>query len=310
MSPGELIGLLGLAWARLFVYPGGLFALVLAAFAWRGDQRPPLTLPRHAAALPWLGLALLPLPFARPLGRGVDLLVVVALLEWPQLLALRLLLRSADPATRAAGIRRLAAELNGVLLLALAGLALATAAGTFDLLPMMRVPTAPRPPELVALRWLGALGLIAALPPLLGLGPFTAQQTSASAAGLQLAPAPDLPAPAPETSTRSFFPFRSRIVQAAWASMIDGLRLRALGFAALATLPWLGAGGALETEGALSTVALAACVLVPLALAGLLWAWARVARGPLSRWSWVYFGIAALLLGGLLVASLGGLLRR
>lgn len=308
MSPGELIGLIGLAWARLFVYPGGMAALLLAALLWRGDTRPAFRLPLRAAAMPWLALALLPLPFARPLGRGVDLLVIVALLEWPQLLALRMDLRATDPAARAAGIRRLAAELNGLLLLALAGIALASAAGTFDLLPMMRGPGAPRPPEVQVLRWLGALGLIAALPPLLGLGPFAAQQTSASAAGLEPAHVPDLPAPAPETGTRSFFPFA--FVRAAWATVADGLRLRALGFAALATLPWLGAGGALETEGALGAVALAACVLVPLALAGLLWACARMARGPLRRWSWLCFAIGGLLLAGQLAASLGGLLRR
>ncbi|KPV47055.1 hypothetical protein SE17_42790, partial [Kouleothrix aurantiaca] len=177
MNPGELLGLLGLAWPRLFLYPAGLAALLLATVLRRRDVRPTLSLPLHAAAMPWLGLALLPLPFARPLGRGVDLLVAVALLEWPQLLALRLLLRAANPATRAAGIRRLAAEVNGLVLLALAGLALATAAGTFDLAPMMRLPATARPPELEALRWLGALGLIAALPPLLGLGPFAASQT-------------------------------------------------------------------------------------------------------------------------------------
>jgi hypothetical protein len=86
---GELLGALGLAWPRLLLYPGGLFALaaswLLARWLGLGRARP-VTLPDLLDALPPLAaLALLPLAPARGFPYGLDLAVALGLLEWPRL---------------------------------------------------------------------------------------------------------------------------------------------------------------------------------------------------------------------------------
>ncbi len=92
---GELLGALGLAWPRLLLYPGGLFALaagwLLERWLRRCSGRPaaPASPPAPADILDWLpplaALSLLPLAPARSFPYGLDLAVAVGLLEWPRL---------------------------------------------------------------------------------------------------------------------------------------------------------------------------------------------------------------------------------
>lgn len=322
MTPSELLALLGQAWSRLLLYPGGLAAIGLAwllalaeryepkihqdmlfsAERTRGghtDAKTPRTefrlsaafeslrlrgkqplMALSALALPWLGLALLPLPFAQPLGRKLDLPAALALLEWPLLLRIGCELRAPDAATQAAGWRRLAAWLNGLPTLVLASLALAQAAGTFDIGPLARAPAADQPLAQRALHWLGALGFTLALPPLLGYGPFAA--------------AP--PASAPQLRA-------SRQALLGWLAWLaeGGLRLRAAGLAGLAALPWLAPFGALQEEGPHGASAIGASLAALLLLPGLLWIFGRLGgRSAARRWAW---GLVALDL--LVLAAMG-----
>ncbi len=91
---GELLGALGLAWPRLLLYPGGLFALgaswLLARWlrwcAGLPARATPASAIDLAAVLPPLAaLSLLPLAPARGFPYGLDLVVAVGLLEWPSL---------------------------------------------------------------------------------------------------------------------------------------------------------------------------------------------------------------------------------
>src|SRR4029079_5350517 len=84
-----------------------------------------------AIVLPWLGLALLPLPHAAAISHQTDLIAVLALLEWPLLLTLAAELSGCGaPPQRA--LSRLAAVLNGYPSLILATLVLISAAGPVD----------------------------------------------------------------------------------------------------------------------------------------------------------------------------------
>src|SRR5262249_40657182 len=172
--------MLGRAWSRLILYPGGLAAF---ASAWLAlglfprslsnersphhlvtpSSRHPVTLARSAIVLPWLALALLPLPVAVTLPRQIDIVVILTLLEWPQILAIGRGLRVGE-------IRRLAAALNGYPLLILATLALAQSAGSLEVAALMRVPGDLVSASASTLHWLGAVALALALPPALGLG--------------------------------------------------------------------------------------------------------------------------------------------
>lgn len=180
MTLNELLALLGRAWWNLFVFPGGLAFVLLWLFKQRKKQRPQdhTQTPTEktssypfgrfeivsAVAAPWLGLALVPLPGAVRLARPTDAVVLLALLDWPLLLAITIELRAAS--SWPTGARRLAAALNGYPALLLALLSLATSSGSL-LLPALAEPT-------TALHWWGATTLLLALPPLLGLGPFAA----------------------------------------------------------------------------------------------------------------------------------------
>lgn len=92
---GELLGALGLAWPRLLLYPGGLFALgaswLLARWlAWCAGPAPAAEArPRPSDLVdllpPLAALSLLPLAPARGFPYGLDLVVAVGLLEWPRL---------------------------------------------------------------------------------------------------------------------------------------------------------------------------------------------------------------------------------
>jgi hypothetical protein len=211
MTFAELLALLGRAWPRLLIYPGGLAGLMAASaiLAYQHRQRPkdhaladgqgngialtPLEA-ISAVAAPWLGLALLPLPLAASIDRSIDCVVALALLEWPRLLA-------ATRETRAGALHRLSALLNSYPPLIAAVLLLVATGGSLDLAILPSTPADTAPPIARAAHWLGAAGLLLALSPLLGLRPF------------------DTPPPSER-------PLRL------------GLALRAAGVVAIAVLPW------------------------------------------------------------------------
>ncbi len=159
---GELLGALGLAWPRLLLYPGGIFALgaswLLARWLRWCTGQPPLSLPpltlsdRINVLPPLIVLTLLPLAPAANFPYGIDLVVAVSLLEWPQLCA-----TNQPPPERGALVRRYG-------LLILAGLGMLEGAGSMTLSDLVMWPTAW--PARVLL--LGGAGLwLAALPRLL-----------------------------------------------------------------------------------------------------------------------------------------------
>ena len=137
-------------------------------------QAPVSGLEISAVVFPWLGLALLPLPLAVALSRQTDVVVALALLEWPLLLAVARAIWSAGEADQRSGLYRAAAALNSYPTLILATLALAQAAGSFELAALARQPGAHAPGDAGTLHWLGAIAWTLALPPALGLGPFAA----------------------------------------------------------------------------------------------------------------------------------------
>jgi hypothetical protein len=161
---GELLGALGLAWPRLLLYPGGVFALaaswLLAAWLSRCAGRPiappggPAAGALAAALPPLAAIALMPLAPARSFPFGLDLVIALALLEWPRALQGRAL-------TRAAALRE-----YGPLLLAAA--LLAEGAGGLELTRLLRAPESWLDRGLLAA---GALLWLAALPRLLLAGP-------------------------------------------------------------------------------------------------------------------------------------------
>ncbi|OAN46924.1 hypothetical protein A6A03_11495 [Chloroflexus islandicus] len=169
----DLLGAFGQAWLRLLLYPGGLSAvlaaLVLARL--RGiRQLEPLTAPRLLDLLPPLSaIALLPLAPAASFPYGLDLPTAVTLLLWPEL-------------RRAAAERRDPHQLAAHYLPTfLAAIALASAAGTFDLSGLLRWPSTPvRQAALL----LGAGAWIAAIPRLAPPQPHLA--AACSALGLML----------------------------------------------------------------------------------------------------------------------------
>ncbi|HEU4326101.1 MAG TPA: hypothetical protein VFS21_23375 [Roseiflexaceae bacterium] len=278
MTASELLALLGRAWFQLLIYPGGVAALALILLAGALGRRierppfPPLSNPAAAitvVAAPWLALALLPLPGAARLGRPLDVVGLLALLELPLLLAVAAGLRAADEGWRRDGLRRLAGALNGYPTLLLALLLLGASSGT---LQPDRLASAPADLPAAALHWLGAFALLAALPPLLALGPF---------------------APQGGGHTADQGPLAARLAGLADRPLKTGMRLRALGLAALASLPWCAAlGGAAAWAAPLA--------LPPLAL--LLWACSRMRPGG-TGWARAYLALDAALLVALLAGS-------
>jgi hypothetical protein len=157
----ELLGALGLAWPRLLLYPGGAFAIgaswLLAAWLSRCAGRPviPPAAGTLLAALPPLtALALMPLAPARGFPFGLDLVIALALLEWPRALQGRGLLRA--EALRDYGPLLAAAAL------------LAEGAGGLELTRLLRAPEGWLDRGLLAA---GTLLWLAALPRLLLAGP-------------------------------------------------------------------------------------------------------------------------------------------
>ncbi len=276
MTASELLALLGRAWFQLLIYPGGLAALALALLAGALGHReralfPPLSSPAAAVAAvaaPWLALALLPLPGAARPSRPLDAVGLLALLELPLLLSVAAGLRADDDGWRHGALRRLAGALNGYPTLLLALLLLGASNGT--LMPD-RLASAPADLPAAALHWLGAAALLAALPPLLAIGPFAADGGE-QAAGRPLA---------------------AQIADLADRPLETGMRLRAIGLAALAALPWCAALG----QAAAWAAPLA---LPPIAL--LLWACSRMRPGG-TGWARAYLALDAALLIALLARS-------
>lgn len=171
----ELLALIGRSWSRLLVYPGGLtlFGSILLAGAVATRR---LDLKHTIAgwnlapvAAPWLAVALLPLPGAAGLGRGIDALVALALLDTPLAILLAAGLRHTERVHREAGARRLAAVLNGYPPMLLSLLLLAFSSGSLELHVFAQIPPAV---ESAVLHWLGAASFVLAMPPVLQCGTF------------------------------------------------------------------------------------------------------------------------------------------
>jgi len=159
----ELLGAIGLAWPRLLLYPGGVFALVASWLlgGWlarcgcgpTAQGRAGLGAP-GALVAPLVALALLPLAPARSFPYGLDLVVALVLLEWPWAMGWS--------AQRREELARAYAPLL------VAGLGLVEACGGLELTRLLRWPE-----PLVAQLLLGASAALwlAALPRLLASGP-------------------------------------------------------------------------------------------------------------------------------------------
>lgn len=200
VTPSELLALVGRAWTRLLLYPGGLSMLVATWFAFsivpallnrkerkkRGEKENnffalfAVIFSPISVAAPWLGVALMPLPGAVDLGRGIDIVIVLALLDVPLFQAIGQEIRSQD--MRQSGIARLAAALNGYPALIFAVLLLASN-GSLELGLLVQPPSSF--PNAI-LHWAGAAGFVVALPPVIGLGPFTTCAEPSLRFGLQL----------------------------------------------------------------------------------------------------------------------------
>jgi hypothetical protein len=293
VTANELLVMLGRAWSRLLLYPGGLAAFgIIWLISVLQSRESPRGYPTENRVFdqregywflvlgsivpPWLALALLPLPLAVALPRQLDIVVVLALLEWPNLLAIRQELRAGD-------MRHLAATLNSYPPLILATLALAQAAHSLELVALARVPDDTASMSTLWLHWLGVVALALALPAAIGLGPFAGDQPFEHAQGERSIsrrrnsqpPTPNSQPPTP---------------------ILIGLRLRALGLVMLAALPWAG------TEG--TGLALLRMLGAAALIAALLWAFDRLTRGQApGRWAWAYLGLNAVLLLALLGAA-------
>jgi hypothetical protein len=294
LTVNELLALLGRAWPRLLIYPGGLvaFAVVWLLVGTKNKERrtsqpttddlrkaqpesqfsilhsqfpiPSSWLDLSAVVLPWLGLALLPLPHAAAIGRQTDLIAGLALLEWPLLLTIAVELRGCGAAPQHVH-RRLASALNSYPPLILATLVLVSAAGSLDLATLARAPTETTPAHVAVLHWLGAAAWLLALPPALGLGAFAAHTLSAR-------------------------------------TLHVGLGLRAVGLVAIAALPWFPLVATSDEN--VSITADARWLLLPLpplVIAGLLWGFARLTAGrPARSWARAYLALDVALLLALL----------
>jgi hypothetical protein len=182
MTIAELLSFLGLAWSRLLIFPGGACLLsavwLAAAFERRRAQTGLLSFPTSwltspltasAIIFPWLGVALMPLPGAVALSRPIDLIAIIALLEWPRVLAIAADLQGND---RARGVQRLATALNGYPPLVLSLVLVSLGTGTLEVVGLLRIPESAAPLQQTMWFWLGAGALIIALPPLIEVGPF------------------------------------------------------------------------------------------------------------------------------------------
>lgn len=193
----ELLVLLGRAWSRLLVYPGGVSAFAIIWLITYLQLRIGPSLSPHAfhpkytslthpstghslhtvvsisaVVLPWISLALLPLPLAPTMERPVDVLVLFALLEWPFVLTIATEVRSSNVHVQQNGWRRLANVLNGYPCLVLALLLLVPASRSLQLDQLTRLPGMDAGSVIVVAWIFGVCSLVVSLPPILGLGPF------------------------------------------------------------------------------------------------------------------------------------------
>ncbi len=178
MTVAELLALIGRSAAPLLLWPGGLALLMLLVEHRSG----PLTGPWHALALPWVALAFVPLPGALRLERGADLLVLLALAEWPRLVAITH--DTAHPGDRARGVARAAALLSGWIVLAAVLPLIASGTGALTVEAIARSPAATAPATDRAGFVLAAIALLLVLPVLLELGPW---RVAAASPGVQRA---------------------------------------------------------------------------------------------------------------------------
>lgn len=290
MTIAELLALLGRAWSRLALYPGGLAALAalwLADLALargaRGAGRPTadersvaggrwsVVEDLSAVVLPWLAVALLPLPYARPLERPLDAAFALALLEWPHLLAAARDLRA--PGGEGRAVRRLAAALNSYPPLVLALLVLAQGVGSLELGLIAAGPADDASPRAWAMFLAGAAALALVLPAAIETGPFAVP-------------------PGREVS----------------GPLALGLRLRALGYVLAAALPWLALLPPAREDGA---PAVWLAPLPPLVLGTLAWGFGRIFDGRRARpWAWACLWLSAALLAALLADASAALRER
>jgi hypothetical protein len=303
VTANELLILLGRAWSRLLIYPGGLaaFGVVWLISTLQNREHPSgyptknqLVEGLHGSGffvlssiiLPWLALALLPLPLAVALPRQIDIVVALVLLEWPNVLAIRQELRTG-------GMRRLAAALNSYPPLILATLALMQAGDSLELAALARAPGNSASVSTRALHWLGVFALALALPPALGIGPFADEGRATKDEGRTK----DDRRPSWRSSRSHLVSIQASVARFLAAGALQiGLRLRALGLVALAALPWAGAEGTgLALVRMLGSAAL---------IAALLWGADRLAHGQAARrWAWAYLALDAVLLLALLGAA-------
>jgi hypothetical protein len=289
--------MLGRAWSRLLIYPGGLaaFSIIWLVFNIGAGRKHRRTAPGHPAApslsavvMPWLGLALLPLPLATALPRQTDLIVVVTLLEWPRMLLIARELQASAPIEHAIGKRRLMAALNGFPPFILAALALAQASGSFEVAALARAPGEFASASASVLHWFGAVALVLALPPTLGIGAFRAETPHVFPprhAGYE---------EQDRLAVLALRALRGSVVQFfALGTLQLGLRLRDLGLVALAALPWAG-----EQAGVAPLLRMVGAICL---IAGLLWGYDRLTvEHSARRWAWGCLIVAAALLLALL----------
>lgn len=164
----DLLAMLGQAWPRLLLYPGGVCALVVL-WLWLALHKQQALL-RNTSQSAWLHcvpplllISLLPLRGAVELGQSLDLFVALCLAEWPLFRALA--------SQTSLNERSLGQILQGYSLLIPSLLLLADLNNSFLLGAQTASPIVWKWDEL-GLRWLAVLGWLLALFPLCKLGPF------------------------------------------------------------------------------------------------------------------------------------------
>jgi hypothetical protein len=165
----DLLALLGQAWPRLLLYPGGICALALL-WLWLALHKQQ-TLFRESTPKQWLHcvpalvvISLLPVRGAVELGQSLDLFVALFLVEWPLFIALSDRQNEQTGTVQGSLLQGYSLLLPSLLLLADLNNSLLLGA------------QAASPPawlwEPIIFRWIAALAWLVALFPLAGLGPF------------------------------------------------------------------------------------------------------------------------------------------
>lgn len=165
----DLLALLGQAWPRLLLYPGGLCAMVVL-WLWLALHKQQRLFGSTSAKAwlhcvpPLLVISLLPVRGAVELGQSLDLFVAICLVEWPLFVALSDRSNQQSEAIQRSLLQGYSLLLPSLLLLADLNNSLLLGA------------QAASPPawlwEPIIFRWIAALAWLVALFPLAGLGPF------------------------------------------------------------------------------------------------------------------------------------------